>query len=112
MINNLNIDDFEMELKNSETGDDSIPNAIEYYYKEKYKIPVPSSSICPSCKKKMFRKKGLHNDKDVMVGGHVESTIVPALKYLLPICKECNDKKTNLAPFKAKRGHLLSLGKK
>ena len=35
MINNLNIDDFEMELKNSETGDDSIPNAIEYYYKEK-----------------------------------------------------------------------------
>ena len=35
MINNLNIDDFEMELKNSENGDDSIPNAIEFYFKEK-----------------------------------------------------------------------------
>ena len=107
MINNLNIDDFEMELKNSETGDDSIPNALEYYYKEKYKIPVPSSSICPSCKKKMFRKKNSCNDKDVMVGGHVESTIIPAFKYILPICKECNDKKANLAPFKVKLDLLL-----
>ena len=42
-----------------------------------------------------------------MVGGHVESTIIPAFKYILPICKECNDKKANLAPFKVKLDLLL-----
>ena len=55
----------------------------------------------------MFRKKNSCNDKDVMVGGHVESTIIPAFKYILPICKECNDKKANLAPFKVKLDLLL-----
>ena len=103
------IKDTLIEVRNSETGNNALPNALEYYYKEKYNIPVPSSSICPSCGKKMYRKKEYSNceDGDIMVGGHVESIIIPVLKYILPICKECNDKKDNLDSFKVKLGYLL-----
>jgi len=98
-----------IEVKNSETGDNALPNALEIYYKKKYNTLIPSSATCHSCKKKMYRKKTSPNcnDNDIMVGGHVESTTIPIFKYILPICKECNDKKLNLPPFKVKLGYLL-----
>ena len=100
-----------IEVRNSETGEDILPNALEHYFNEKYNSSVFSSSICPSCGKKMYRKKECSNcnDNDIMVGGHVESTVIPPFKFLVPMCKECNDKKLNLPPFKVKLGYLLSL---
>jgi len=56
----------------------------------------------------MYRKKDISqnpsfDDKDVMVGGHVTSFWGEAI---LPMCKECNDKKENLESFWARLGDL------
>ena len=41
-----------------------------------------------------------------MVGGHVELVAATALKYIVPICKECNDKKSNLPPYEVEFDYL------
>ncbi len=106
---NLDIRNLTVKVRNSETGDNALPNALEYYFKNKYGTSVFSSSICPSCGKKMYRKKSFpyYLDKDIMVGGHVEFVAAPALKYIVPMCKECNDKKSNLPPFEVNLDCLL-----
>ena len=103
--------DIKIEVRNSETGANALPNVLEYYFKNKYGTSVFSSSICPSCGKKMYRKKSFpyYLDKDIMVGGHVEFVAAPALKYIVPMCKECNDKKSNLPPFEVEFDYLLPI---
>lgn len=37
--------DIKIEVRNSETGDNALPNVLEYYFKNKYGTSVFSSSI-------------------------------------------------------------------
>lgn len=101
-------------VKNAETKDSEIPDetCIDYYYSAKRISPKPTDT-CPSCGKTMYRRKLYPNvpDNDIMVGGHVEH-LNGLFKWILPICKECNDKKQNLPPFKVKLSKLCPLPKK
>lgn len=107
-----NPSEWEFTVKNAKTEDSEIPSevCIDYYYKTK-KMPPKSHDECPSCGKTMYRKKFYPNtpDKGIMVGGHVEFY---TFKWILPMCKECNDKKQALQPFKVKLGKLCPLPKK
>lgn len=91
--------------------DDTI-NWIDYYFNRMYHCPPFTSMKCPSCNKTMYLKRETEDvdNKDIMVGGHV--TWMKGSKYILPICKECNDKKSNLPSFKVEFGRLCKLPKK
>lgn len=112
MILSKNPSEWEFKVKNAETKGNEMPSeaCIDYYFNTK-KILPKTKDICPSCKKTMYRKKFYPNisDEDIMVGGHVASYVLPVLKWILPICKECNDRKLNLPPFKVKLGKLCPL---
>lgn len=110
-----NPSEWEITVKNAETKGDEISSetCIDYYFATKNLLPKVSD-ICPSCGKTMYRKKFYSNipDGDIMVGGHIVSCPLPTFKWILPICKECNDKKLNLPPFKVKLGKLCPLPRK
>lgn len=95
-------------VRNAITGNSTVPDdtCLDYYFKIKnYHLSV---MFCPSCHKLMFRKRVFPNTRDnnIMVGGHVELVFFPQFKYIIPICKECNDKKQNLRPFKVELDRL------
>lgn len=98
-------------VKNATNTTDNSKNWLEYYFKTKYKSEPFTSMKCPSCNKTMYYKKKSSNidDNSVMVGGHV--TWITGTEYILPICKECNDKKENLNSFKVEYGKLCQLPK-
>ncbi len=80
-------------------------NAIEWYFNKH----TWSSAKCPSCGKRMYRKKHYGQKHPIMVGGHVEILNIDFFKgkkYIIPICEECNNKKNNLKPFKVPFGWL------
>lgn len=97
-------------VKNAVNSLDNTTNWIEYYFREKYKIAPPTSWKCLSCGKQIFLKKTSEDikDNDVMVGGHVVF-IATGSEFILPICKECNDRKENLPPFKVEFCKLCPL---
>lgn len=110
-----NPSEWEFIVRNAKTEGDEISSetCIDYYFNTKKLLPKPYDT-CPSCGKTMYRRKLYPNapDKDIMVGGHVESHPLNLFEWILPIYKECNDSKQNLAPFKVKWSKLCPLPKK
>ena len=100
-----------IEVRNFEGDHDNSVNWLDYYFHKKFNSLPFTSMNCPSCGNKMYHKKENHNidDNSIMVGGHV--TWMKEL-YILPICKECNDRKGNLPPFKVEFGRLCKLPQK
>ena len=100
-----------VKVKNYEGDHDSSVNWLNYYFNRVYKCPPFTSMKCPSCNKTMYLKRNMEdvNNSDIMVGAHV--TWMENSKYILPICKECNDQKGNLPPFEIEFGRLCALPK-
>lgn len=98
-------------VKNFVGDHDDSCNWLDYYFRIKYKSKPFSSMNCPSCGNKMYHKKEnlSIDDNSIMVGAHV--TWLTSV-YILPICKECNDQKGNLPPFKVEFDRLCPLPKK
>jgi len=98
-------------VKNFVGDHDNSYNWLDYYFRKKYNSePFPSMN-CPSCGNKMYHKKEnlTIDDNSIMVGAHVVGL---TSVYILPICKECNDRKGNLPPFKVEFDRLCPLPKK
>lgn len=94
-------------VKNAVNTTDNSKNWLEDYFQQKYKTPPFSSMSCPSCGKMMYHKQTLKcDDKSIMVGAHVEWK---GILYILPICKECNDKKENLLGFTVEADKLCRI---
>ena len=105
-----------VEVRNSKTGKDIISSdaCINYYFRRKLHTPPPTSCTCPSCKRKMFLKRSNQDIEDdrTMVGAHVELVLCPYIKYILPLCKSCNSKKSALHPFWVNNDLLCPLPRK
>lgn len=106
-----NIFSSKVRVKNASNTTDEDQNWLEYYFSEKYHLKPFTSMKCPSCNKTMYLKRVQEDvdNKDIMVGGHV--TWLKESTYILPICKECNDKKENLSPFEVEYDKLCPLKK-
>lgn len=94
-----------VKVRNVEGHFDNPENAIEWYFQG----DLWSSAKCPCCGKTMYRKKDFGQKHPIMVGGHVEILDIDLFKghkYIVPLCEECNNKKTNLSPFKVQLGWL------
>lgn len=100
-----------IEVKNFEGDHDNSVNWLDYYFRKKFNSLPFTSMNCPSCGNKMYHKKEnlTIDDNSIMVGAHVVGL---TSVYILPICKECNDRKGNLPPFKVEFDRLCPLPKK
>jgi len=100
----------EIQVVNAKTEDKPVVTVEDY---QRYFRRMDSHLTCPSCGKKMYRAKDRPSIKavggNIMVCAHVQTLPPIILNYVTLICKECNDKKTNLPPFKVKLGNLISL---
>lgn len=105
-----------VEVRNSKTDKSTIPSdtCIDYYFKRVWHTPPFTSMDCPSCGEKMFLKRDNQDIEDdrTMVGAHVELVLCPSIKYILPLCKSCNSKKSALHPFWVNNDLLCPLPRK
>ncbi|WP_259464145.1 hypothetical protein [Bacteroides acidifaciens] len=105
-----------VEVRNSKTDKSTIPSdtCIDYYFKRVWHTPPFTSMNCPSCGEKMFLKRNNQDIEDdrTMVGAHVELVMYPFMKYILPLCKSCNDKKLALRPFWISKSSLYPLSRR
>lgn len=102
-----------MLVKNSVGTTGNPPKGYNSWLQWYFNGNIPSSMKCPSCGCLMIRPNKFTNHKrlnskslPLMVGGHVEFSILPHFHFITPICNECNDKKENLKPFYVKLGDL------
>lgn len=98
-------------VKNSPNSESNPPKGYDSWLEWFFNRNIPSSMICPSCKRLMVRPNSRQNwrNHSYMVGGHVESIIIPIVRYITPICNECNSQKEELPPFDVKLGSLKSV---